>query len=69
VEQLEKNSRQLVSLSSDLTKEQFAGVLHENSLKILDDWKQLSARLLLKFHSNAGIKYEKKPQPDTPKNY
>ena len=69
VEQSEKKSMQLVNSSSGLTKEKFADALRENSLKVFDDWKQLSARLLMKYNSGEGIEYEKLPQPDTPENY
>ena len=60
---------QLVDSSSGLTKEQFADALRKNSLKIFDDWKQLSVRLLMKFKSDVGIEYEKQPKPDTPEHY
>ena len=69
VEQAEKNSMQLVGSSSGLTKEQFADALRKNALKIFEDWKQLSTKLLMKFKSDVGIEYEKQPKPDTPKNY
>ena len=69
VEGAEKNSMQLVGSSSGLTKEQFADALRKNALKIFEDWKQLSTKLLMKFKSDVGIEYEKQPKPDTPKNY
>ncbi len=68
VEGAEKNSMQLVGSSSGLTKEQFADALRKNALKIFEDWKQLSTKLLMKFKSDVGIEYEKQPKPDTPKN-
>ena len=69
VEQAEKKSVQLVNSSSGLTKEKFADALRENSLRILDDWKQLSGRRLQEFKANVGIKYERQPTPDTPTEY
>ena len=69
VEQAEKKSVQLVNSSSGLTKEKFADALRENSLRILDDWKQLSGKLLMKYNAGEGIEYEKLPQPNTSEKY
>ena len=69
VEQSEENSMQVVNASAGLSKEQFAEVLRANSLKIFDDWKKLSVRLLQAFKSDVGIQYQRQPRPDTPTEY
>ena len=69
VEQSETNSQQVIQSSLGLSKEKFAEKLRENALKIFDDWKQLSVRLLKQFKADVGIKYEKLPTPDTPTEY
>ena len=69
VERSEANSVRLVNASAGLSKEQFAEALRGNALKIFEDWKELSGQLLMKFNAAAGVKYEHRPEPNTPKGY
>ncbi|MBP5200060.1 MAG: C69 family dipeptidase, partial [Schwartzia sp.] len=69
VERSEANSVRLVNASAGLSKEQFAEALRGNALKIFEDWKELSKQLLMKFNAAAGVKYERRPEPNTPKGY
>ncbi|WP_462332997.1 C69 family dipeptidase, partial [Schwartzia sp. (in: firmicutes)] len=69
VERSEANSVRLINASSGFSKEQFADALRGNALKIFEDWKELSRRLMMKFNAAAGVKYERLPAADTPKKY
>ncbi|MBE6096502.1 MAG: dipeptidase [Schwartzia succinivorans] len=69
VERSEANSVRLINASSGFLKEQFADALRGNALKIFEDWKELSRRLMMKFNAAAGVKYERLPAADTPKKY
>ena len=69
VERSEANSVRVVNASAGLSKEQFAEALRDNALKIFEDWKELSKQLLKKFNAAAGVKYDRRPESNTPKGY
>ena len=69
VQKSEENSLRLVNSSRGLSKEKFAEALSENAVKTFDDWKELHARLLVKYNAGAGIQYKHCPIPDTPTEY
>ena len=69
VNQSEKNSLELVESSKGLPKNKFAATLNQNAVKVFDDWKNLYARLLIKYDAGAGSKYDERHLPDAPTKY
>ena len=41
----------------------------ETSQFLFEDWKELFGQLLKKFNAAAGVKYERRPESNTPKEY
>lgn len=71
VRQSENDSLQLIQSSLDQSQKKFADTLNRNAIKIVDDWKKLYVRLLLKYDSGAGVRYDANhlPDADAPQKY
>ena len=68
VTKAEAKSLRLVESSLNLPAKKFAEVLNSNAVELVDDWKNLYTRLLLKYDAGAGVKYDARhmPNPETP---
>ena len=58
-----------LEFSDESTQTVSVAALRGNALKIFEDWKALSKQLLMKFNAAAGVKYERRPESNTPKEY
>ena len=71
VRQSEKKSFELIEASRNLPKNKFVDALNRNAVAVVDDWKNLYIKLLLKYDGGAGVKYDERhlPVPDAPTKY
>lgn len=71
VAKAEAKSLRLIESSLNLPAKKFAEVLNRNAVELVDDWKNLYTRLLIKYDAGAGVKYDVRhmPNPETPKKY
>ena len=60
VQQLEKNSLELVESSLNQSKGKFAATLNQNALKVFGDWKNLYVQLLIQYDGGGGVEYDEK---------